>query len=165
MSAETETTAKQKEFRMNHFRKLAVLTLMLVGFMSHRQPIAAAEVRWTHSPEQAIQAAHSTGRLIIVSVGANWCHYCKEMDRDVWKHPAIAKIIAEEYVPLKLTDEQHQELIETMQIKGYPATLIFTQDRQLVTRMDGYISAEKLANTMRAIRLSRQRSPQSSTAR
>ncbi|GAA4451475.1 thioredoxin family protein [Novipirellula rosea] len=150
---------------MNHFRKLAVLTLMLVGFMSHRHPIAAAEVRWTHSPEQAIQAAHSTGRLIIVSVGANWCHYCKEMDRDVWKHPAIAKIIAEEYVPLKLTDEQHQELIETMQIKGYPATLIFTQDRQLVTRMDGYISAEKLANTMRAIRLSRQRSPQSSTAR
>lgn len=148
---------------MNAFRNFAVLTLMLIGLMSQRQSTAAEEVRWTHSPEQAVQAANSTGRLIIVSVGASWCHYCKEMDRDVWKHPVITKIIAEEYVPLKLTDEQHHELIEAMQIKGFPTTLIFNRDGELVTRMDGYVSPEKLAKTMYAIRSSIQQSTQLSS--
>lgn len=112
----------------------------------------AGEVRWTRSPETAVEQANASGRLILVSVGANWCHYCKKMDKDTWSNHEIAAVVADEYVPLKLSDEEHRELIETMGIQGYPVTLIFTPDRRLVARLDGYVGPEKMADAMTRIR-------------
>ncbi len=146
---------------MSHVDKLKTsIVLLLVIFACQFQSASAQDVQWTHSPEQAVQWANQSKRMIIVSVGASWCHYCKKMDRDVWRNPTVARTIASEYVPLKLIDDQHRNLIKSMQISGYPATLIFTPDRRLVARMDGYVAPEKVLQTMQTLRASIPPAPQ-----
>ncbi|WP_442508027.1 thioredoxin family protein [Novipirellula sp. SH528] len=154
-----------KGIRMSHMDKLKTSIVLLVVFAcqfqsASAQSASAQNISWTHSPEQAVQWANQSGRMIIVSVGASWCHYCKKMDRDVWRNPTVARTIATEYVPLKLTDNRHRELIESMQVSGYPATLIFTPDRRLVARMDGYVGPEKVLQTMHTLRASIPSTPQ-----
>ncbi|SRR6056297_151241 len=137
---------------MNRVVGLVLLMFGCVGGMHGSSARAADEVRWTHSPEQATQWASQSGRLILVSVGAEWCHYCKRMDQDVWRHPTVAQVVATEYVALKLNPDQHQELIDALRVTSYPTTLIFTPDRQLVGRLDGYSDPEKLLAEMNRIR-------------
>ena len=47
-------------------------------------------------------------------------------------------------MPLKLTDEQHKEMVQALQIQAYPTTLVFTSDRQLIARLEGFVDAEKM---------------------
>lgn len=137
---------------MDSVAKKIAIALVFCLLLGDGGLVHAGEVRWTRSPETAVQQANASGRLIIVSVGAKWCHYCKEMDRDTWRNDDVASAIEAEYVALKLSDEEHRELIESMGIQGYPATLIFTPDRRLIARLDGYVGPDKMVDAMTRIR-------------
>jgi len=112
------------------------------------------DVRWLKSAQTAVNESHQTGRMVLVSVGADWCHYCKKMDRETWKNRAVSRAISDGYVPLKLMDEDHKELIAALQIKAFPSTLVFSSDRQLIARIDGYVEPAKMLEVLDQIRLS-----------
>jgi len=141
-----------KGFTMDCVARILVLTILSCFLFVENGVVHAAEVHWTRSPEVAAKQASDSGRMIIVSVGAKWCHFCKKMDRDTWNDNDVANAIAAEYVPLKLSDEEHRELIKAMGIQGFPATLIFTPDRRLVARLDGYVGPDKMLDAMTQIR-------------
>lgn len=111
----------------------------------------AQEIRWTRSPQAAVDLAQQSGKMILVSVGAEWCHYCKKMDKEVWPDHTLVHVIQDNYVPLKLTDEQHKELVQALQIQSYPTTLVFTSDRQPIARLEGFVSAEKMLDALTQI--------------
>ncbi len=124
----------------------ACLAITIVTAISNN--LTAQEIQWIDDPQQAVDAAHQSGRMIVVSVGAGWCHYCKKMDRESWRDRSVATSVARYYVPLRLKDEQHSELIRSLQVHAFPTTLVFTPDRRLVARAEGYIDAPTLASLL-----------------
>jgi len=136
---------------------VASLTLLFV-----MAPTASAQDRkWFDSPDEAAGVAARSGKMIVVSVGADWCHYCKKMDRETWTDGKVQQAIKQNYVPLKLTYERHHELLAVMQIKAFPTTLVFTSERKFLTKMEGYVDAEKMALLLEQIRIAdNQRSTQ-----
>ena len=40
-----------------------------------------------------------------------------------------------------------------MQIKAFPTTLVFTSDRKFLTKIEGYVDAEKMALLLEKVRL------------
>jgi thiol:disulfide interchange protein len=132
---------------------------MLVGTVIFGlNPISAAAdgIHWTASPQRAVDAAQRSGRMIVVTVGADWCHYCKKMERDVWQQHHIASLVGESFIPLKLTNEQHAELIGRLQVQAFPTTLVFSPDRKLVARIDGYVDAASMQATLQRLRTTHQ---------
>ncbi|MDA0658570.1 MAG: thioredoxin family protein [Planctomycetota bacterium] len=117
------------------------------------QTAVAQEGKWLDSPDEAAKVAARSGKMIVVSVGADWCHYCKRMDRETWADGKVQQAIKQNYVPLKLTDERHHELLAAMQIKAFPTTLVFTSDRRFLTKMEGYVDAEIMALQLEQIRI------------
>lgn len=117
------------------------------------QTAGAHERKWFDSPAEAANIAARSGKMILVSVGADWCHYCKKMDRETWTDGKVQQAIKQSYVPLKLTDEKHQELLAALQVNAFPTTLVFTSDRKFLTKMDGYVDAEKMALMLEKLRI------------
>ena len=128
-----------------------VTTFTLLFVMT--QSASAQDRKWFDSPDEAANVAARSGKMIVVSVGADWCHYCKKMDRETWTDGKVQQAIKQNYVPLKLTDERHHELLAVMQIKAFPTTLVFTSDRKFLTKMEGYVDAEKMALLLEKIRI------------
>jgi thioredoxin-related protein len=128
---------------------VASLTLMF----AIAQTAGAQDRKWFDSPDEAAGVAARSGKMIVVSVGADWCHYCKKMDRETWTDGKVQQAIKQNYVPLKLTDEKHHELLAVMQINAFPTTLVFTSDRKFLTKMEGYVDAEKMALLLEKIRI------------
>lgn len=132
---------------------------LLIACSFAAPPLAGAQrIGWTTSPQRASDDAHASGRMILVSVGADWCHYCKKMDREVWSDPAVAAQLADHFVPLKLSDREHGELIQALQVTSYPTTFVFSSDRRLLARLSGYITADQFRQTVAQLRSGNSRS-------
>ena len=65
------------------------------------------------------------------------------MQRKVWQDPKTAARVSRDFVPLKLTREENAEEVKVMQVKGFPATLVFNAERKFAHRVDGYVDPEK----------------------
>lgn len=64
------------------------------------RPALAQERNWLNSPDEVASVAARSGKLIVVSVGADWCHFCKKMDRETWADGKVQQTIKQSYVPL-----------------------------------------------------------------
>lgn len=105
--------------------------------------LRAEEIEWLRSAEQAAEVAAQTGKPILVYFRSANCHYCDLMQANVWQDPHAADTVMRDFVPLKLTREDNPQAVEVLQIKGFPATIIFTTDRRYVDRLDGYVDAQR----------------------
>lgn len=122
----------------------AVFTALLLAFQTstfaqERAAAAVAKtVRWTEDVPTALKQRRETGRPLIVYVTADYCGYCRKMERDTWSDQAVSRRIQSEFVALKLDAEQNEDLVAKLGIKGLPATIIFDANGQRVQTLSGY---------------------------
>jgi thioredoxin-related protein len=64
-----------------------------------------APVKW-YKIEEAEKTAATEGKKIMVKVYANWCGWCKEMDKSTFPNPHVAKILNESFISVQFNSEQ-----------------------------------------------------------
>lgn len=96
--------------------------------------------------EQALFArAAQEDKLVILHLGAMWCHWCHVMERDTYGDAQIQSILAQGYLASHVDHEQRPDLANRYERYGWPATIIFdAQGRELFKRA-GYIPAQEMA--------------------
>lgn len=67
-------------------------------------------VEWL-SVEEATRRSKKQPRKMIVEIYADWCGWCKKMDKISFNHPTIAKYINENYYAVKLNIEERQPIM------------------------------------------------------
>ncbi|GAB5404945.1 MAG: hypothetical protein Aurels2KO_31760 [Aureliella sp.] len=125
-------------------KTLGCLTIMACALGSTSKQADAQEIRWLKSAEQAALQAEKTGKPILVYVRSESCHYCDKLQHDVWEFPQAASYVAKKYIPLKLSKELNPAAVESLKIKGYPTTLVFSPQREFVAKVEGYMPAGAL---------------------
>lgn len=118
-------------------------------------PGNSSGIAWLTSATQAAEVAGRTGKPILLYVRSASCHYCDLMQSDVWENPEAAAWVQRGFVPLKLSREQNAEAVRSLGIRGFPATLIFSPDRQFVHRIDGYVKVGEFLNQIADLPTSR----------
>jgi len=87
-------------------------------------------IDWHEWGDDAFNAAKSQDKPILLDIGAVWCHWCHVIDRESYENPAIAKIINEHFVPVKVdrderpdVDSRYQSAISVLSGQGgWPLT-------------------------------------------
>jgi thioredoxin-related protein len=94
------------------FRKPDFLKERLSFFAFNKAP-EKAQVKWMKY-EDAVAALKKEPRKIFVNIYADWCGWCKVLDRNTFSDAAIAKILNEQYYPVKMNGESK----ETQTVNG-----------------------------------------------
>ena len=91
--------------------RTAVATALLImgGFATFAQETATA-VKWM-TFEEAVEKSKVEKRKIFIDVYTDWCGWCKVMDKQTFSQPAVAKLLNEEYYPVKFNAEQREDVI------------------------------------------------------
>ena len=76
-----------------------VALLSVVLYLAGPQPVQAAAV-WLDHPETAFAEAKRSGKVVLVDLYADWCGWCKVMERDVFSTPEF-QTYAERFVLLR----------------------------------------------------------------
>jgi len=87
-------------------------------------------IDWHEWGEDAFGAAQSQDKPIFLDIGAVWCHWCHVIDRESYENPAIAQIINEHFIPVKVdrderpdVDSRYQSAISAISGQGgWPLT-------------------------------------------
>ena len=127
--------------------KVCLPTLIALSLFLSDQ-VHSQEIQWIRSATEAAQVAQQTGKPILVYVRSASCGYCDLLQRKVWEDSQAASTISRDFVALKLTREENAEQLEALKIKGFPATFVFSADRQFVHRIDGYLERNKFMSEL-----------------
>ncbi|MFN8606751.1 MAG: aldo/keto reductase [Vulcanimicrobiota bacterium] len=69
-------------------------------------------VDWYPWGKEALEKASKEGKPIFLSIGYSACHWCHVMERESFESPAVAKLLNENFVSIKVDREERPDLDE-----------------------------------------------------
>jgi uncharacterized protein YyaL (SSP411 family) len=69
-------------------------------------------VDWHPWGEEAFERAKTEGKPVFLSIGYSTCHWCHVMERESFENEAIAKLLNEHFISIKVDRESHPDVDE-----------------------------------------------------
>src|SRR6476661_4587422 len=93
-------------------------------------------IQWHQWGEEAFAAARRENKPMLLDIGAVWCHWCHVMDRESYDGPAIAAIVNEHFVAVKVDRDERPDIYSRYQAavqavsgqEGSPLAAVLTPD-------------------------------------
>lgn len=93
-------------------------------------------VHWHQWGPEAFAQAAREDKPVLLDIGAVWCHWCHVMDRESYEDPALATIVNEHFVAIKVdrderpdVDSRYQAAVQAISGQGgWPLTAFLTPD-------------------------------------
>jgi thioredoxin-related protein len=142
-------------------KKLSILVSLLVISIFYSQ------TNWM-TLDQAMAAQKTQPKKIIIVFYADWCAFCKNIDKETYNHPEISKILNENYYAVKFNAESTTELTifgqtfinhnvvngkeknslhdftKYMNVTTLPATVFLDEHYDLMTILQGTLTPKEL---------------------
>ena len=117
---------------------------------------AGQPVHWQEWSDEIFALARKLDKPVYLDIGAIWCHWCHEMDRESYENREIAALINDSFVPVKVDrdvrpdiDARYQRaVVELAGGSGWPLTVILTPDGSAFYGAT-YLSPETLREVLR----------------
>ncbi len=95
-------------------------------------------VDWYPWCEEAFEKAKREDKPVFLSIGYSTCHWCHVMERESFEDEEVARILNENYVPIKVDREERPDIdalyMSVCQMMtgsgGWPLTVIMTPDKE-----------------------------------
>jgi uncharacterized protein YyaL (SSP411 family) len=101
-------------------------------------------IPWIHSSAEALAAARQANAPILAFVTSSHCHFCQKMEAKTWSDDAVIRQVSSTFVPLRLDADREPKVVESLRIRGFPTTVIFTPEGKVIDSAEGYMPPAKL---------------------
>jgi uncharacterized protein YyaL (SSP411 family) len=125
-------------------------------------------VAWLPWSEETLERARRENRLIFLSVGYSTCHWCHVMERESFEDEAIAQLLNENYIAIKLDREERPDVDEVMMSAlmkftggngGWPMSLFLSPEGKPFAG-ETYLTPAVFTKALRELSAEWQRSPE-----
>src|ERR1044072_2498513 len=97
-------------------------------------------VDWFPWGAEAFEVARRDKKPVLLSIGYSACHWCHVMEHESFENPAIAQVMNDNFVCIKVDREERPDLDQIYQNVaqamtrggGWPLTVFLTPDRRAV---------------------------------
>jgi uncharacterized protein YyaL (SSP411 family) len=107
----------------------------------------AAEINWHQWSAGAFELARRTGRPILLSISAVWCHWCHVMDETTYSHPGVIDLINRQYVPIRVDNDVRPDINQRYNMGGWPTTAFLTPSGDILTGAT-YMPPDQMADAL-----------------
>lgn len=116
-----------------------VILLWLWAFVTgcQRDTLTAEGIRWKPY-EEAIAEGKETGKPVLILFVSRGCPSCEQLEETL-KDPEIARLLNEEFLPVRIEAERNPELTLHFRVFGFP-TMWFYRRGDLLGPVVGYLA-------------------------
>lgn len=132
---------------------IAILSSLLMGMALLVSPVsvqAGNAIHWL-SYEDGVAAGQKHGKKIFLNFYADWCRYCKKMDRETFKDPSVVDYLNKHFISVKVNSDRNKQAARQYGVRGLPTTWFLTESGDKIGSRPGYIPAEDLMVFLRFI--------------
>lgn len=98
-------------------------------------------IKW-YGYDDGMAAGKKEGKKILISFYADWCTYCKKMDRETFSKSDVAAYMNENFISIKLNSDIEKQLSREFRVSGLPMTWFLDEDGGKIQGLPGYLSKE-----------------------
>jgi thioredoxin-related protein len=127
---------------------LLIVFLMLSG--SAVGDAATNSLKW-HSFKEYATLRSSNDKKIFIHFWAQWCGYCRKMEKDTFRNPQVISSLNENYFLIKVDTDREQYASRAFRVRGLPYNLFLTKEGDTIEIREGYVSPGKFMKILKAI--------------
>lgn len=105
--------------------------------------IRIKEIEW-HSYDDGMARGKFENKKVFLHFTAEWCSYCRVMERQTFKDPVIISSLNENFIPIKVDVDNEIETSSLYRVMGLPYTIFIAEDGEIIGRRPGYIPPDIL---------------------
>jgi uncharacterized protein len=89
-------------------------------------------IRWAEWGDEVFARGRASGKPILLSLTARWCHACHRMDDETWDDPAVAAAVERATIPVRVDADARPDLYGRYHLGGLPSTALLAPDGRFV---------------------------------
>ncbi len=124
---------------MRKYIWVLIVILVAIALLGWR-PAPESEILWLDDFEAAADRAEREEKPLLLVFTADWCTYCRKLDRNVWPADRVETLVNERFVPVKIDVESEAggSLAERYYVNGIPLMVVADGDGAMRSRLSGY---------------------------
>ena len=131
-------------------RKFFILSLVLFA-----TAFSNSEIKW-HDFNSGYALAKKQHKPAIIDIYADWCKWCKVMDKKTYTNKKIIDIINKKYIAIRINSDKDsgikfkgktftaQQFSQALGVRGLPATIFMDKKGEMITMLPGFIEPKVL---------------------
>lgn len=96
------------------------------------RPNRAAEIQWRDWGPEAFREAMESGKPILLSLSAVWCHWCHVMDETSYSDQGVIDYVNQHYIPVRVDNDQRPDINARYNMGGWPTTAFLTPEGEVL---------------------------------
>jgi uncharacterized protein YyaL (SSP411 family) len=141
-------------YRNPHPGWSALLRLVLTaGWLGVAFPSRGAEAKgidWQPWSDDIFQRAAVEQKLVLLDLGAVWCHWCHVMDEETYADADVKALLRKKYFAVRVDQDARPDLANRYEDYGWPATIVFKWDGTELAKRRGFIPPKRMAGMLEA---------------
>jgi uncharacterized protein YyaL (SSP411 family) len=132
----------------------ALLASLALGFLappSNAQDPSSPAISWEAWSDQVFERSQREHKLVLLHLGADWCHWCHVMEKLTYQDPDVARLIRKHFIAIHVDQDARPDLSNRYEEYGWPATIMFDEKGKEIVKRRGYIPPGPFVKLLEAV--------------
>ena len=110
---------------------------------SEKTASLSGPIKW-YSYDDGIIRAKDEKKSVFLNFYADWCGYCKMMDRGTFRNGPVVEYLNENFIPVKVNSDKQPKIASIYYVRGLPTFWFLNREGEKLTNLSGYVPPERL---------------------
>jgi thiol:disulfide interchange protein DsbD len=128
----------------------ALLALLLPLAVLTGAGEASGKIDW-HSYEAGMARSQFEKKRVFLHFSAEWCGYCREMDRKTFQDPAIVAALNRDFIAIRVDYDREPATSALYKVQGLPDSWFLSERGEPLGHRPGFISPEQFRLILKVV--------------
>jgi thioredoxin-related protein len=111
---------------------------------------SSGDIKW-YRFDEGVTLGKEKDKKIFINFYADWCAYCKVMEKKTFKEPSVVAFINKNFIPIKVNSDKETKVASTFKVRGLPDSWFMSSSGDIIGHRAGFIPPETMINMLKYI--------------